>query len=83
MITSWIIKRLDGIDDEGLRRAAVRILLWSTFLGTFNVALYVAKVINSEALILITLILSWLALQFTCALAVIQTDIKKTVDDQE
>jgi hypothetical protein len=82
-MTNWIIRQLDGIDDEGLRRAAVRILLWSTFLGTVNVALYVAKFIDSETLILITLILSWLALQFTCALAVIQTDIKKTIDDQE
>jgi hypothetical protein len=58
------------------RRIAIHTLLWSAMLMVVNVVLYVANVIDDSDLILITLILSWLAITITAADLVATTDVR-------
>jgi hypothetical protein len=56
-------------------------ILSLTFVGMIiNVALYLFKVIGEPELILVTLVLSWVALQFTCIDMVATTTLNKEAD---
>jgi hypothetical protein len=63
------------------RRYAVHILVWSLFAGLVNVVLYIVGVITVDHLILITLILSWLAITITAADLVATTDVREENGD--
>lgn len=78
--TRMLLDALDDVDDEQLRMFSARLFLNTTWLMFLNVGLYLAHIIDEKSLILVTLILSWMAVQFTCAQTIIQTDIKKTLD---
>lgn len=54
------------------------LLVGSVVAMVANVALYVYKVIDQSDLILITLILSWLAITITCADVVFTADVRVT-----
>lgn len=48
-----------------------------------NVALYISHIIDSKALILVTLILSWLALTFSAYGNIISSQVNKKVENLE
>jgi len=73
LLTSW--------SPRSRRRVAVQTLLWSVWLMVVNVALYVAGIFNDSNLILVTLILSWLAITFTAADLVATTDVREENGD--
>lgn len=57
-------------------KAAKWLLVSSVVLMVINVALYVLHVIDEADLILITLVLSWLAITITAADVVATTDVR-------
>lgn len=59
------------------RRLAVHLFVWTLVAAPINVGLYVAGVIDENVLILVTLILSWLALTLTAADLVATTDVRE------
>lgn len=59
------------------RRIAIHMLVWSIVCMVINVALYVVDVIDEADLILVTLMLSWLALTITAADLVATTDVRE------
>jgi hypothetical protein len=59
------------------RRIAIHVLIWSAAAMLANVAVYVTHLIDQRALILITLILSWLAITVTAADLVATTDVRE------
>jgi hypothetical protein len=65
---------------EGRRCFAVHLLVWSAVACAVNVVLYVAGIIDENHLILVTLILSWLAITFTAADLVQTTDVRAEED---
>jgi hypothetical protein len=80
LFTDWLESKIDDWDPAARRRMAVRILSL-TFVGMIiNVALYLFKVIGEPELILVTLVLSWVALQFTCIDMVATTTLNKEAD---
>lgn len=72
-ITCW--------EPRSRRRAAIKALTACTYLMAINVALYVFGIINEANLILITLILSWLALNVTFVDIVATTDVREEATD--
>lgn len=76
-MTQWVIDRITDWAPESRRVAAVRLLIWSVILMVINVGLYVASVIDEADLILITLILSWLAITITAMDVVATTDVRE------
>lgn len=65
---------------ERRRRIAIHVLLWSVILMVANVTLYVTHIIDEAALILVTLVLSWLSLTITAADLVSTTDVRANED---
>lgn len=63
------------------RRAAIHMLLWSVALMLGNVVLYATDIIDQAALILVTLVLSWLAITITAVDVVCTTDVRATEED--
>jgi hypothetical protein len=59
------------------RRFAIHMLIWSVVAMIANVAGYVTGLISQAGLILITLILSWLAITITAADLVATTDVRE------
>jgi hypothetical protein len=59
------------------RRIAIHMLIWSVVAMVANVAAYVTGLIGQRELILITLILSWLAITITAADLVATTDVRE------
>lgn len=55
-------------------------LVWSVILMVVNVVLFVTSVIDQGNLILITLVLSWLALTITAADLVATTDVREETE---
>lgn len=80
-MTDWIINKLTCWDPEGRRRAAVQMLVWSLVAMVINVGLYLGSVITETHLILITLILSWLAITLTAADIIVGTDVRAEVEE--
>ncbi len=76
----WLECKIVDWDPKDRRRAAVGLLIWSVILMVINVALYVFGVIDESHLILITLILSWLAITITCADVIATTDVREETD---
>lgn len=56
-------------------------LVGSLVAGTVNVILFLAKVITTDDLILITLVLSWFAITITAADLLATTDVRKVEED--
>ena len=59
------------------RRFAIHMLIWSVVAMLANVIGYVTGLIGQSGLILITLILSWLAITITAADLVATTDVRE------
>ena len=59
------------------RRLAIHMLIWSVVAMVVNVVGYVTGLIDQAGLILITLILSWLAITITAADLVATTDVRE------
>jgi hypothetical protein len=76
----WLERILCNWEPAKRRRAAVEVLGWSVVLMFVNVALYVFRVIDESMLILITLILSWLALVISAADVVATNDVREEAD---
>lgn len=76
-----IEERLISWAPKARRRAALHVLVWSVVLMAVNVGLYVAGVMGESHLILVTLILSWLALTLTSADLVATTDVREEEDE--
>ena len=57
----WLEGKLSRRTPEQLRRASIKVLVWSVVGMVINVGLYLFGVITESHLILVTLILSWLA----------------------
>jgi hypothetical protein len=55
-------------------------LLWSVALMLGNVVLYATHIIDQAALILVTLVLSWLAITITAIDVVCTTDVRANED---
>jgi hypothetical protein len=79
----WLEQRLVSWSPRSRRRAAVQTLLWSIVLMAINVGLYIAGVLTDSHLILVTLMLSWLAITFTAADLVATTDVREEGDDDD
>lgn len=75
-----MIKKLDSFDPARRKVWAAQILVWSFVLMLINVGLYVGGVIDQTALILVTLILSWLAITLTAVDVVCSTDVRDNLD---
>lgn len=71
-----------SVPPETRRRVAVHGFTWTAALAVFNVGLYVAGVITESHLILVTLVLSWLALTLTFADLVATTDVRAEGEDE-
>lgn len=65
------------------RRTAIHLLIWSVVLMAANVTLYIVGVLDQPALILVTLILSWLAITITAVDIVATTDVRATESNEE
>lgn len=63
------------------RRMAIQMLFWSVMLMFLNVGAYLLGWIDETDLILITLVLSWLALTITAADLVATTDVREATDE--
>ena len=59
------------------RRLAIHVLVWSVIAMFANVVLYMTGVVDQAALILVTLVLSWLAITITAADLVATTDVRE------
>lgn len=59
-------------------KMAAGLLVGSLVMMVINVTLYLTKVIDESMLILITLILSWLAITITAADVLATTDVRAT-----
>ncbi|MBI5087728.1 MAG: hypothetical protein HZB15_02340 [Actinobacteria bacterium] len=59
------------------RRLAIHVLIWSVVAMAVNVSAYVLGLMDEGTLILITLILSWLAITITAADLVATTDVRE------
>lgn len=68
-ITNW--------EPRDRRRSAIMGLTLCTYLMIVNVILYVFGILNEAHLILITLVLSWLALNITFVDIVATTDVRE------
>lgn len=75
-----IERTLTSYPPERRRRLAIKVVFWSVVLGAANVALYAFGIIDQTALILVTLVLSWLAITITAADLVASTDIRAEGD---
>lgn len=64
-------------------RYAKWMLFGSLVLMVINVALYLFKIIDESMLILITLILSWLAITLTAVDILATTDVRANDDDKK
>jgi antibiotic biosynthesis monooxygenase (ABM) superfamily enzyme len=74
---------MDLRDPKQRRRIAFHLLVWSVILMVINVGAFLVGWIDEGDLILITLILSWLALTLTAADVLATTDVRvETSDDQ-
>lgn len=61
----------------------MRLLVWTVVAAVGNTIAYLVDWISVDGLILVTLVLSWLALTVTFADIVIGTDVRVKVDDGE
>jgi hypothetical protein len=77
LLTDVLECRIVDWDPRDRRRTAIRALTFCSYLMIVNVGLYIFGIINQEGLILITLILSWLALNFTFIDIVATTDVRE------
>lgn len=77
----WIEAKLMDWEPASRRRASVHVLFWSVLAGFLNVLLYVTGIITVDHLILITLILSWLAITITAADLIATTDVREEAVD--
>lgn len=66
-MSKWLLKKLQSVDKKKRLLFYVRVLIFSVIGMVVNVGLYAGKVIGEKDLILVTLILSWLALTATFA----------------
>lgn len=76
-MTDWLIERIVNWAPKDRRRAAVLVLVWSVILMIVNVTLYVVGIVDQRALILITLVLSWLAITLTAIDVIATTDVRE------
>lgn len=75
---------LDKLKDPKNRvKYALWLLFGSLVLMVINVALYLFGIIDEAMLILITLILSWLAITLTAVDIVATTDVRANDDDKK
>jgi hypothetical protein len=74
---NWVEHKIMEWEPSQRRRASVHLLVWSMVLGLINVILYVVGVINVDHLILVTLVLSWLAITITAMDLVATTDVRE------
>jgi hypothetical protein len=72
-----IERRLTSWSPASRRRWAVHILVWSLIAGIVNVVLFAVGLVTVDHLILITLMLSWLAITITAADLVATTDVRE------
>ena len=59
------------------RRLAIHVLVWSVVAMLVNVTLYLVGIVDQASLILVTLVLSWLAITITAADLVATTDVRE------
>jgi hypothetical protein len=81
LFTDWLERRIDAWKPAERRRLAVRVLTITFYCMILNVTLYLFKVIGEPELILVTLVLSWIALQFTCLDWVTTATMDKEVEE--
>lgn len=79
-MTRWLIEALERTDPAERKLWAARCLIASVVAAVANVVLYLVGVIDSKALILVTLVLSWLALTITAADLLMTTDVRGEQD---
>jgi hypothetical protein len=70
-----------GWSPASRRRAAVHLFFWTAVAAPVNVALYVAGILNESHLILVTLVLSWLAITFTACDLIATTDVRNETEN--
>lgn len=80
-LSPWLERRIVNWPPESRRLAAVRTLWLSLGLMIVNVVLYATGVFDDSNMILVTLILSWLAITFTAADLVATTDVREENGD--
>jgi hypothetical protein len=76
-VIDWLERKITGWAPKDRRRAAVALLFWSTIGMIVNVALYLFDVIGQAELILVTLVLSWLAIHLTAVDVIATTDVRE------
>jgi hypothetical protein len=76
-VIKWLECKIVDWPPQARRRAAVALLVWSMVLMFVNVGLYLFKIISESDLILITLILSWLAITLTAVDVIATTDVRE------
>ena len=76
-----LLVRFDRVDPDLRREAALLLLFVSLVLMVLNVAAYLTRLIDETMLLLITLILSWLAITITCLDVLLTSDVRKQEDE--
>lgn len=77
---NYLERRLLEWEPANRRRFCVYVLFWSVVIGFINIVLFAVGIVDEGNLILITLILSWLAITFTAADLVATTDVREEND---
>lgn len=80
LFVEQIERAIDRWDPDDRRRWAIRVGIFSVVAMVVNVALYVTGTITETHMILVTLVLSWLAVTVTCLDAVATTDVRREVE---
>lgn len=81
-IVDWLEQTIVDCPPIKRRRIALHTLVWSVIAMIANVAAYLTHIIDETTLILITLILSWLAITITAADLVQTTDVRQAEEGQ-
>jgi len=76
-VINWLECKIVKWDPDKRRTAAVGLLVWSLILMVLNVTLYVVGVLGQKELILVTLVLSWLAITLTAVDVIATTDVRE------
>jgi hypothetical protein len=79
-IIDQLEQRIVDYPPDQRRRTAIHLLIWSLVLMTVNVTLYLVGILDQRALILVTLILSWIAITITAIDIVATTDVRANED---
>lgn len=71
---------ITNIPPRRRRRIAIQIFFWSAVALVVNLTLYLMRIVDQAFMIVVTLVLSWLAITITAADLVATTDVREETE---